>query len=79
MQPARFRPWLIICCAVLFAAFAQTAAAWTLCVNPTGSHGCYSKIQMAVNHASANEVINVEDGTYKEDVVIGIPLSVLSH
>ena len=77
MKPARFHPWLIVCCAVLFAAFSQTAAAWTLCVNPTGSQGCYSKIQTAVNHASPNEVINVEDGTYKEDVVIGIPLSLI--
>jgi hypothetical protein len=77
MKPARFHPWLIVCCAVLIASFPQTAAAWTLCVNLTGSNGCYSKIQTAVNHASANVVINVEEGTYKEDVVIGIPLSLI--
>jgi len=77
MKPARFHPWLIVCCAVLIASFPQTAAAWTLCVNLTGSNGCYSKIQTAVNHASANEVINVEEGIYKEDVVIGIPLSLI--
>jgi pectin methylesterase-like acyl-CoA thioesterase len=77
MKPVRFHPWLIVCCAVLFATAPQTAAAWTICVNPAGSNGCYSKIQAAVNHASPNEVINVQDGTYKEDVVIGIPLSLI--
>lgn len=64
-------------CAVVFAAFSQTATAATLCVNPAGSGGCYSKIQSAVNSASANDVINVRRGTYKEDVVIGKPLSLL--
>lgn len=77
MQVARFRPWRVVCCAVLFAAFSHTAAANTLCVNPAGSHGCYSKIQTAVNQASANDVIEVSAGTYKENVVIGIPLSLI--
>ena len=77
MHPARFHPWLLVCCVVMFAAFAHPAAANTLCVNPTGSHGCYSTIQMAVNNASPNDVINVAHGTYKEDVLIGKPLSLL--
>ncbi len=77
MQPTRFRPWLVVSCAVLFAAFSHTAAASTLCVNPTGSHGCYAKIQPAVDHASANDVINVAPGTYKEDVLIDKPLSLI--
>lgn len=77
MHPVRFRPWLTIWSAVLFVAFSHTAAANTLCVNPAGNHGCYSKIQTAVTHASANDVINVSAGTYKEDVTIGIPLSII--
>jgi hypothetical protein len=77
VKMAQFRPLLIACCVVLLAAFSQTAVAWTLCVNPTGSQGCYSTIQAAVNHASTNEVINVQAGTYKEEVVIGIPLSLI--
>ena len=77
MHPVRFRPWLVVCCAVMFAAFSQTAAANTLCVNPGGSHGCYPKIQSAVSAASNNDVINVAPGTYKEDVLIGKPLSLI--
>ena len=54
-----------------------SAAASTLCVNPKGSQGCFSKIQAAVNHATANDIINVGAGTYKEEVDIGIPLSLI--
>jgi Right handed beta helix region len=78
MYATRFRRCLIICCAVvLFAAFSREVAAETLCVNPAGSDGCYSTIQAAVNHASPNDVINVEAGTYDEEVRIGKPLSLI--
>jgi parallel beta-helix repeat protein len=77
MHSARFRPWVVVCCAVLFVAFSQTAAGNTLCVNPGGSHGCYAKIQSAVSAASPNDVINVAPGTYKEDVLIGKSLSLI--
>jgi parallel beta-helix repeat protein len=66
-----------IFCGALLAVFSQAAAAKTLCVNPAGSNGCYKTIQAAVNGASSNDVINVAAGTYKEDVVIGKPLSLL--
>jgi Right handed beta helix region len=68
---------MLALCVILVAGLSQLAAASTLCVNPSGSHGCYSTIQAAVNHASANDVIEVEAGTYKEEVVIGIPLSLI--
>jgi Right handed beta helix region len=77
MHATRFRPLLIVCCIVLFGAFSQKSAASVLCVNPAGSQGCYSTIQAAVNHASSNDVINVEVGTYAEDVLIGKPLSLI--
>jgi parallel beta-helix repeat protein len=64
-------------CAALFAASLQTASAATLCVDPSGGGGCYKKIQLAVSHASAYDVINVNKGTYYEDVTIGIPLSLI--
>lgn len=67
-----------LCVAVLtLAPMGGTALANTLCVNPNGSQGCYSTIQAAVNAASNYDVINVAPGTYKEDVVIGKPLSLV--
>ena len=55
MSFARFHPLIADCCAILAAAcYSQAAVAGTLCVNPAGSHGCYSTIQAAVNHSSAN-------------------------
>ena len=77
MYSARLRVALVVCSAVLFAAFSKDAAANTLCVKPGGSQWCYAKIQWAVNAASNNDVINVAPGTYKEDVVIGKPLSLI--
>lgn len=55
----------------------QFAAASTLCVNPSGNHGCYSKISDAVSHASANDTIRVAAGTYSEEIDIGIPVSII--
>src|SRR6202162_4945802 len=82
MQPTRLSRTLlsrtlIVCCAAIFAAICQSSVAGTLCVNPAGSHNCFSSIQTAVNHASANDLIQVEAGTYKEEVDIGIPLAIV--
>ncbi len=46
-------------------------------MNPAGWAGCYKSIGAAVGHASANDTILVGPGVYKEDVVIGMPLSLL--
>ena len=64
-------------CVIILLGVSQPAAAKTLCVNRSGSHGCYSQIQAAVNHAAANDVIDVAAGTYKEEVDIGIPVSLI--
>ncbi len=77
MHPAKFRSCLVVICALLIAALSQTATANTFCVVPGGSKLCYAKIQLAVNAASKNDLINVAPGTYKEDVVIGKPLSLV--
>jgi len=77
MSPTCLRKALFLCSTVLIAGSFQNAVATTLCVNPAGSHGCYSKIAAAVSHAAAFDVINVGPGTYKEDVVIGMPLSLI--
>jgi parallel beta-helix repeat protein len=63
--------WKLLFAAVLLLAFgSQFSAAKTLCVNPGGTKGCYSKIGAAVTAATAGSTINVAAGTYKEDVVI---------
>src|SRR6185436_5922560 len=44
----------------------------TLCVNPGGTGGCFSTIQAAVNAATNGDTVNVEAGTYDEDVTIPV-------
>jgi hypothetical protein len=42
-----------------------------LCVNPGGTGGCFSKIQDAINATGkAGALINVDDGTYFENLII---------
>ena len=68
---------LTTCYVVLILTASQNVSATTLCVNHAGTGGCYSKIQTAVNNAASGDVINVAPGAYKEDVVIGMPLSLI--
>ena len=76
MQPTRLSRMLIVCSAMVFVAICQTAVAGTLCVNPAGSHNCFKSIQTAVNHASAYDLIQVQAGTYNEEVTIGLPVAI---
>jgi hypothetical protein len=66
---------LMVLGAALAGEVCQPAVAATLCVNPGGSSGCFSTIGAAVAAASIHDHINVEAGTYKEDVIIGKALS----
>lgn len=66
---------LMVLGAALAGEMCQPAVAATLCVNPGGSSGCFSTIGAAVAAASIHDHINVEAGTYKEDVIIGKALS----
>ncbi len=63
--------------AVLVFGACQAAGAATLCVNPTGASGCQSTIGKAVSAANSGDTIQVAAGTYKEDVVIKVPLSLI--
>jgi Right handed beta helix region len=53
------------------------ATANTLCVNPGGTHGCFNAIGKAVAAAAANDTIKVRPGIYKEQVTVGISLSLI--
>jgi hypothetical protein len=64
-------------CVALLAATCASLPAATLCVNPGGTAGCFSKIKNAVAAASANDTINVAPGTYREDVVIRKSISLI--
>ena len=76
MSSDRFRRSLVLGFVAVLGV-SGVATAKTLCVNPHGSNGCYSKIQSAVSAASAGDIIQVASGTYAEEVVIGKPLSLL--
>ena len=76
MKVGYFPKLLFPCCAVLFAVSSQSSSAATLCVNASNA-SCYSTINDALGHAHQLDVINVAPGTYHEDVVIGIPISLI--
>lgn len=69
--------FVITVSAGLLASLSLPIYAATSCVNPHGSGGCFSTISQAVASASDNEVIYVSPGTYKDDVVVGRPLSLV--
>ncbi len=60
------------------AGMVQPASAATLCVNAHGS-GCYATISEAVAHAASGDTIQVAQGVYQEDVVIGLSLTLVGH
>lgn len=64
---------------VCFAGPGVPASAAVLCVNPSGSGGCYSSIQAAVNAAKPLDTIYVANGRYREDVTIARPVSIVGQ
>ena len=60
------------------AGMVQPASAATLCVNAHGS-GCYATISEAVAHAASGDTIQVAQGVYNEDVIIGRSLTLVGH
>jgi parallel beta-helix repeat protein len=69
---------LVVCLNVVLCGLSQVAAGATLCVTKNPSPGCpYSSIGAAVAAASAGDVVQVSQGTYKEDVVVGKAISLV--
>lgn len=64
---------------LLIAGLGPSGVAATLCVNPGGTSGCSSTISAAVAAAAAGDTIQVAHGTYKEDVVVPKPLSLIGE
>ena len=67
--------FLTVCGLMLVAS--KPAAAHTLCVHPSGAMGCFKTISLAIAAAAPNDTIKVGPGTYTEDVVIGMSLSII--
>jgi len=67
--------WLVLC-GLAAGGIGTTAFAATLCVD-AGKAGCFPTIGAAVSAASSGDTIQVAQGTYKEDVIIGISLSLV--
>ena len=77
MRLSLLSPSRIASVAILLTATTCIGHAATLCVAHGGHSHCYSTIGAAVTAASAGDVIHVGPGVYKEDVVIGKPLSLI--
>ena len=60
-------------------ALGASAQAATLCVDQHNKTGCLSTISAAVAAAQPGDTINVDSGTYKEDVVIAQSLSLVGE
>jgi hypothetical protein len=73
------KSWLglqLMACSVAVAAIGTPAVAATLCVD-AGKTGCYATIGTAVSAAAPGDTIQVAQGIYKEDVIIGKSLSLI--
>src|SRR5215469_16102689 len=69
---------LVVCVIVMLCALSPIASSATLCVSQKPSPGCpFTSINAAVAAASPGDVIQVSQGTYHEDVVIGKALSLI--
>src|SRR5579864_3948554 len=66
----------LIICSVLIGGISPSVVAATLCVNPK-TPSCFSSIGTAVASAVPGDTVQVAQGTYKEDVVIGKSISLI--
>jgi parallel beta-helix repeat protein len=77
MRLSRVLPLVVL--SLVAAWMARPASANTLCVNPSGSGGCYVSISAAIAAASPGDTIQVAHGTYAEFVVVPKSLSLVGE
>lgn len=69
---------LVVCLFLLFCGLSPIAGGATLCVSQKPNSGCpFTSVNAAVAAASSGDVIEVSQGTYHEDVVIGKAVSLI--
>src|SRR5215469_10707240 len=66
---------LLVCCLAAYGSGTAATAA-TLCVD-AGKVSCYATIGAAVSAAATGDTVQVAQGIYKEDVIIGKSLSLI--
>jgi parallel beta-helix repeat protein len=76
MRMMLLRPFFYL---LLTAGLSSMSVARTLCVNQGGTSGCYPTISAAVAAAVEHDTIEVAQGNYAEDVVIGKSLSLVGE
>ena len=53
----------------------RTLSAASVCVNPQGTHGCFTSINAAIAAAAPGDVIRIAGGRYAENVVVDKPVT----
>lgn len=64
---------------ILISISVGTALAATLCVNTSGTGGCFSSIQAAINAAAPGDTLFIKEGIYTENVVVKKPLQLMGE
>lgn len=77
MRPVRLLPLIVV--SLIAVSTSRPASAKILCVNSSGSGGCYTSISAAVTAAAPGDTIRVAHGSYAELVTIPKPLSLIGE